>query len=121
MAGEDDIQWIVPIAVGAIIPFVVMLVSRIGSSQKNLQESVMNIDNLKADIQEIRNQTKEALGTLKSETVDIRALAKENINIFTERVNQIIKSIDELKADVKVGTYRLDQMEKRMNGGQDKK
>lgn len=113
MATEDDIQWIVPIAVGAIIPFVVMMVSRIGSSGKSLQENVMNIENLKADILDIRNQTKEAMTNLKNETLDIRSQAKENINLFTDKVNQIIKSIDDLKSEMKVNTYRLDQMEKR--------
>lgn len=105
MAEVDPIQWILPMIVAIIVPFILLSISRVTKTSEGTISGTIRLEGVKSNVDELKTGMEKGFDKLEAM---LNQKAQENRDDFDSIKNRM----QELAAMLNLHEYRIEQLEK---------
>jgi hypothetical protein len=102
--------WILPMLVSFALPFILLGINKSTKTSEGTISGTIRLEGVKSNVDELKTSMEKGFDKLEQ---TLNEKARENKNDF----DVIARQLQDLRADVNLHEYRLKELERRRNGG----
>ena len=106
----DYLTIILPTVLASIVTFAVLGIKKLGSASEGTLSGTIKLENVQTNVTGLEKKMEKGFERIEEL---IKTTDTENRHTF----NKVWESLEEVRSDIRLSAYRIDQVERKRNGG----